>query len=444
MDQQMVDKLEAYIEGQVGVDGFNGTVLVSQSGRCLLSKGWGFANREHLALNHSETKFRIGSISKLFTAAGILLLQEQGKLSVNDKLNRFISDYPNGDKITIHHLLTHTSGIPNFTNFIEYRSISRLFSPPESTLTQFKTLPLDFDPGDRFFYSNSGYILLARIVELISEANFSDFLDNSIFKPLEMHNTGNDCYDTVLPHRASGYKVWGDYVHADFIDMSIMTGAGGLYSTVEDLFLWDKAFYSGAILSESSRKSMMTPHVLVNGTTSYGYGLNISNNVLFKNSLQTHKMIGLSGGIDGFMCEYQRFINDDLMIVVMSNVHPSQPAVILNDLARIVLGEYVPIVQKPQFISVDYTLYPIYSGRYSTSNKKFNPVITVEGGNLYISYEPWYKYELKPIKQLGNDRTSLFRTVGAAGELTFFHDEFGRVSKGEFNLFEKVINLLPD
>jgi CubicO group peptidase (beta-lactamase class C family) len=151
MEKQVIEKLEAYIGGQVSVDGFCGTILVVQSGKRLLSKGWGLANREHLVPNQIETKFRIGSVSKQFTAAAILLLHEQGKLSINDKLSRFITDYPNGDEITIHHLLTHTSGIPNFSNFPEYRSLTRVFSLPESTITHFKKLPLDFIPGERFF-----------------------------------------------------------------------------------------------------------------------------------------------------------------------------------------------------------------------------------------------------------------------------------------------------
>ncbi|MDQ8739373.1 serine hydrolase [Paenibacillus sp. LHD-38] len=373
MEKRVVDKLDAYIEGQVSVDGFCRTILVEQSGNRLLSKGWGLANREHLVPNQIETKFRIGSVSKQFTAAAFLLLQEQGKLSINDKLSRFINDYPNGDKITIHHLLTHTSGIPNFTNFPEYRSMARVFSPPELTITHFKHLPLDFNPGERFFYSNSGYIVLARIIELVTGECFSDFLDKSIFKPLGMYNTGTDNSVAVLLNRASGYKVWGNYVHADYLEMSIMTGAGGLYSTVEDLYLWDIAFYSDMLLSEKSRNLMMTPQVVVNGATNYGYGLNISNEVILENSLQTHKVIGLSGAVDGFMTEYQRFINEDLLIIVMSNVHPSQPAVILKDVARIVWGEEVAIPQSSKNIIVNHSPYDCFTGKYLSNNKKIYP-----------------------------------------------------------------------
>jgi CubicO group peptidase (beta-lactamase class C family) len=443
MGEGIIDKLESYIDGQVSVDGFCGTILATQSGKRIFCKGMGLANREHSVPNRTETKFRIGSVSKQFTATAILLLQEQNKLAVDDKLGKFISDYPNGDKITVHHLLTHTSGIPNFTNFSEYRSMARQFSPPESSIFHFKHLSLEFNPGERFFYSNSGYVVLARIVELVTGECFSEFLDKSIFQPLQMYNTGSDNYDTVLLNRASGYKVWGNYVHADFIDMSIMMGAGGLYSTVEDMYLWDNALYSDKLLSEKSRDLMMTPHVAVNGITSYGYGLNISNEIILKNSLQTHKVIGLSGAIDGFMTEYQRFINEDLMIIVMCNVHPSQPAVILKDMARIVLGQDVLIPQSPENIIVDHSLYHFFTGKYSSNNKKFNPTITVENSKLYIAYEPWYKYELRPIKIFQSCGTSLFRTIGAAGELEFFHDEVGRVVKGQFHLFNKTMNLTP-
>jgi len=441
MQKQIVDKLESYIEGQVSVDGFCGTILVEQSGNRLLSKGWGLANREHLIPNQIETKFRIGSVSKQFTAAAILLLQEHGKLSINDKLSKFIKDYPNGDKITIHHLLTHTSGIPNFTNFSEYRSMARISSPPESTIAHFKDLQLDFYPGERFSYSNSGYVVLARIMELVTGECFSNFLYKSIFRALGMYNTGTDNSDAVLLNRASGYKVWGDYVHADFIEMSIMMGAGGLYSTVEDMYLWDNALYSNKLLSEKSRDLMMTPHVAVNGITSYGYGLNISNEAILKNSSHTHKVIGLSGAIDGFMTEYQRYIKEELLIIVMSNVHPSQPAVILKDVARIVMGEEVPVPQSPKNIIVDHSLYDNFTGKYLSNNNNFNPIISVENSKLYIAYEPWYKYELRPIETYENPGTSLFRTVGAAGELEFFHDEVGRVVKGLFHLFNKTMNL---
>jgi CubicO group peptidase (beta-lactamase class C family) len=444
MGKGIIDKLESYIDAQESVDGFCGTILVSQSGKRLFSKAKGLANREHLVPNHTDTKFRIGSVSKQFTAAAILLLQEQNKLSVVDRVDKFISDYPNGNEITIHHLLTHTSGVPNFTNFSEYNSIARKFSPLESTILHFKHLSLEFNPGERFFYSNSGYVILARIVELVTGECFSNYLDKSIFRPLGMYNTGSDNYDTVLLYRATGYKVWGDYVHADFIDMSIMMGAGGLYSTVEDMYMWDDALYSDKLLSEKSRNLMMTPHAAVNGITSYGYGLNISNEVILKNSLQTHKVIGLSGAINGFMTEYQRFTNEDLLIIVMSNVHPSQPANILKDVARIILGEDVPIPQSPKNIIVDHFHYEFFAGKYLSNNKKFNPTITVENAKLYIAYEPWYKYELRPIKTIQSCDTSLFRTVGAAGELEFFHDEVGRVVKGLFHLFSKTMNLTPN
>ncbi len=401
------------------------------------------ANREHGVSNQAQTKFRIGSVSKPFTATAILLLHEQGRLSLDEPLSRFIPDYLNGDQITIHHLLTHTSGIPNFTHFPEYRSIVRHDSPPETTLSRFKHKRLDFQPGEKFFYSNSGYVVLARIIELVTGECFGDYLCDAIFKPLGMYNTGCDQYDMILPHRASGYKVWGDYVHADFIDMSIYAGAGNLYSTVEDLYLWDRSFHGGTLLSEISRDLMITPHVSVNRVTSYGYGLNINNENLITSSSRAYKLIGHSGGIDGFMTEYKTIIDEDLTIIAMCNVHPSQPAAILKDLARMVLGEEVPIPQTSSYVEMDTALYHAYIGSYSTDSKKFNPVITLEKTKLYIAYEPWYKYELKPIKTVYHERIMNFRTVGAAGKLKFVHDSGGSVVSGELRLFGKTLNLIP-
>lgn len=240
---------------------FMGSVLVAQNGKVLLDKGYGYANLEWQVANSPQSKFRLGSITKQFTAACILLLEERGKLSTDDPVKKYLSNAPAAwDKITIYNLLTHTSGIPNFTSFPDYQTSEGTPTTPEKLVERFLNKPLDFQPGEKFQYSNSNYILLGYLLEKISGQSYQNFLAANIFKPLGMNDSGYDSNSEIIPHRAAGYMPGPNgSVNASYIDMTIPFSAGALYSTTEDLLRWEEALFGGKVLNAASFKKMTTP-----------------------------------------------------------------------------------------------------------------------------------------------------------------------------------------
>ena len=224
---------------------FNGAALVAENGAVIFKKGYGDANMEWDLPNKPDTKFRLGSITKQFTAVLILQLMQEGKLSLDDPLNKHLPDYPTdvGGQVTIHHLLTHTSGIPSYTGLPDFfAEQSRDPYTPDELVEVFADLPLEFEPGSEWRYNNSGYFLLGAIIEKIEGTTYEESLQQRIFDPLGMHDSGYDHHDTILPNRAAGYERQGaGYRNAAYLDMSLPYAAGSLYSTVEDLALWDRA-----------------------------------------------------------------------------------------------------------------------------------------------------------------------------------------------------------
>ena len=216
---------------------FMGAVLVAQDGKVLLSRGYGHANLEWNIPNTPAIKFRLGSVTKQFTAAAILLLEERGRLSIDDPVKKHLPDAPAAwDPVTIRHLLTHTSGIPSFTGFPDYRSFKMFSTPAEKIVASFLDKPLEFQPGEKWNYSNSGYVLLGHLIERISGGTYEKFIQDSIFTPLAMADSGYDSNRTVIPRRAAGYSPSpAGPVNADFINMTVPHAAGALYSTTEDL-----------------------------------------------------------------------------------------------------------------------------------------------------------------------------------------------------------------
>jgi CubicO group peptidase (beta-lactamase class C family) len=236
--QEVTAKVDELVHAYEQKNQFMGSVLVAKSGRVFVKKGYGMANLEVGVPNSPKTKFRIGSITKQFTATAILQLAAAGKLSVDDKISKYIPDSPaTWNNITIHHLLTHTSGIFDYTHSPEYREGMRRTWTPLETLALVRNKPLDFEPGSKFSYSSSGYIALGYIVEKVSGEKYEDYLKKHIFDLLDMNDTGYDHEAAIIEHRAGGYTPvpGGKLQNAEYIDMSRPFAAGALYSTVEDL-----------------------------------------------------------------------------------------------------------------------------------------------------------------------------------------------------------------
>ena len=408
-NQEITSRADEYLSTLTKLERFSGSVLIARDGKVLLSKGYGMANLEHDVLNTPQTKFRTASLGKTFTSASVLMLQEQGKLKVEDPICKYVPDCPSAwQPITIHHLLTHTSGIPDLTAVPNFRKTATLPSTVLETIARFKNKPLEFNPGERYSYSNSGYILLGYIIEIVSGKSYAAFLRETIFTPLLMTDTGYDNYDLVLRHRASGYARRDEsLVNAPYIDMSIPFAAGGLYSTVENLYLWDQALYTQKLLSEKSLAGMFTP--LKGG---YGYGWHIDRQ--FDRNSVSH-----GGGINGFSTNLVRFPGDKICIIVLSNVEMTPVGPISRDLAAIVFGEKYQLPTMRVAIKVDPKIYDAYVGRYDRGGDRFL-TITREGDRL-MGEAVGRKSELFP-----ESETQFFLKV-ADTQVTFVKDEKGKI-----------------
>lgn len=353
-------KVDAYLKPYLDLNGFSGSILIAKGGRVLLSKGYGMANFELNVPNAPQTKFHLGSVSKTFTAAAIMILQERGQLNVHDPLSKYIPDYPNGDRITLHHLLTNTSGVPNVNNFPEYATQSKFPHTPSDLILMFKQKPLDFEPGTRgYTESNSNYNLLAYIIEKLSGQTYGEFLKQNIFEPLGLRDTNHDGDASVLiANKASGYVPVGatSVENAPYLDWSIKTGNGSIYSTVEDLLRWDRALYGEKILKKSSLQQMFTEQ--------YGW---------FYGKRLNRTVVRMNGRSPGFNSDFQRYVDDDVCIIVLANTYVPTASVIGSDLAKIVFGEpyEVPKLVKP--VQVDAKELALYAGRYQFGPDFFVP-----------------------------------------------------------------------
>jgi len=320
---KVFEKEDAYISSEATAHSFRGAVLVGIDGKIVFEKAYGLGDEEWSAPNTIHTKFRIASLAKQFTATCILLLQERGRLNVRDPISRYLPPLPPAwQAITIHQLLTHTSGIPNYTSSPEFAKLKRTGATPQQMVALVQDKPLDFKPGTNWSYSNTGYILLGMIVEKVSGQSYADFLKHNIFEPLGMRDSGYDRSVDILKERASGYNIIDSHlVNADFIDMSIPFSAGGIYSTVEDMYRWNEALAaSGKLPSPDSLKQMFTEYPeAVHEGQHYGYGVVISR-LKFGKLLYYH-----GGGVDGFSSSIQRYPVERVCIVILSNLESYKP-----------------------------------------------------------------------------------------------------------------------
>jgi CubicO group peptidase (beta-lactamase class C family) len=310
----VVTRIDSFLSQLADQDLFSGAVLVARDGEILVSEGYGMANHDWDIANTAETKFRIGSITKQFTAMGILLLQEAGKLAVQDPICNYIENCPEAwADVTIEHLLVHTSGIPSMTDFPDYAQFSIVRTSPEATIERFIDMPLDFQPGSEWYYSNSGYILLGYIIKEVSGQSYQAFLEDNIFEPFGLSNTGYDDDRRIIKNRAVGYE--NATRVASFIDMTVAYSAGGLYSTVGDLYAWMQALVNGEVVSQATLDAMWAASVPIPNAPDmqYGYGL-ISLNIA------DHASIGHNGSINGFNSTLNYFPDDKLTIIALSNM----------------------------------------------------------------------------------------------------------------------------
>ena len=340
--QSKVEQIHELLSTYEEYDKFNGSVLVSDQGKVIYKNGFGLANMEWNIPNQPNTKHRLGSITKQFTAMLILQLVAEGKLDLQTPITTYLPDYPkaNGDSITCHHLLAHTSGIPNYTSFPQFmEEISRDPYTPEEFVKMFADKELEFRPGEKFSYSNSGYFLLGVIIEKLTGKSYEQMLQEKIFTPLGMKDSGYDNHADILKNRATGYEKQGrDYVNSDYLDMTIPYAAGSMYSTVEDLYKWDQALYTTKLLPEEYMSMYFEPQISAWGNTHYAYGWVVGYTEI-GNSTDSIYAIGHGGGINGFNTNITRTTSDKSLVVLLTNtgVGPLGGAP-LNDITKAILA----------------------------------------------------------------------------------------------------------
>lgn len=351
-EQPNVAATRAAVQAYVEKNRFSGTVLVAKNGVPVFREGFGLANRELNVPNTSETVFRIGSITKQFTAAAIMQLAEAGKLSVEDPISKYYANAPAAwAKVTIRHLLSHRSGIGDYTslpNFFE--KLAAEDRTPEQIIEMTRDQPLAFEPGTKFAYDNSGYIVLGYVIEKVSGQTYADYVEQHIFKPLGMRDSGYEVSTAILPRRAAGYGFAdGKWTNATYIAMSLPYAAGSLYSTVDDLLAWEQALFSDKVVSAASRAAMTTDQ-----GDKYGFGLLIDD-------LGGHKNIWHNGGINGFSTHMVDFQDDGLTVIALANLESARSTRLATEIARIWLGLPAP---PPPATLAPVTVAPAVLDRY--------------------------------------------------------------------------------
>jgi CubicO group peptidase (beta-lactamase class C family) len=355
---------------------FMGSVLVARDRVVLFNKGYGSANLEWDIPNTPSTKFRLASITKGFTAASIMLLQERGKLKVEDLVKKYIPDAPAAwDKVTIFNLLTHTSGIPDYSKFPDFPLFSTFPTTTEQLVARFRDKPLDFEPGaeGKGNYTNSGYVLLGYLIEKISGQSYEQFVRENIFTPLGMKDSGYDSTNGVIPRLAAGYvPADGGPLHARFAHPSVWHAAAGVYSTTEDLLRWEQGLFGGKLLSSSSLEKMFTPF-------RFNYALG---HVV--HTVNGRKVIEHTGLFDGFTTVLAYYPESKVIIVVLGNLNGLEQE-IAGKLAALTFGETVQLNATPREIKLSRDILARYVGTYQVT-PNLNLVITLKDDQLMAQF----------------------------------------------------------
>ncbi len=403
-------RMDAVVRDDADKGAFMGAVLVARDDVVLFDKGYGSANLEWNIPNDGATKFRLGSVTKQFTAVAILLLQERGKLTLDAPVKTYLPDAPSAwDKVTVRHLLTHSAGIPNFTNFPDYGATKTLPATHDSLIARFRDKPLEFAPGEKFAYSNSGYVLLSAIVEKLSGQSYAAFVAENLFKPLGMADTGYDSHAMILPRRASGYAPGPKGpVNADYISMTIPQGAGGLYSTTRDLLKWQRGVYGGKLLKPTTVAAFRTPY-----KDGYALGVGIQ-------SAGGTTTIEHGGGIEGFNTSLAYDPDRKITVVVLGNLNGPSPGKLSKALMTLARGGTVTLATERKEITVAPDQLAQYEGVYELA-PSFAITMRVKDGKLMTQATGQQEFELFPESK---DRFFL-KVVDAQVEFT--RDASGKV-----------------
>ncbi|HEX5111689.1 MAG TPA: serine hydrolase [Saprospiraceae bacterium] len=373
-ESTLAASFDKIINEELALNGAGATVLVGRHGEIIYNKAFGLANVELNVPMKTDNVFRIGSITKQFTAIAILQLMEQGKLNLQDEITRFIPDYPmQGAKITIEHLLTHTSGIRDYTSLRDTVQRGKIDFTPEAMIDYFKNQPMRFEPGDRYEYSNSNYFLLGYIIEKITGNTYQQYLVKNIFKPLDMHDSYVGKDTMIIKNRAAGYSMGGVQIeNAAILSMTHPYAAGAILSTTKDLFKWNEAVQSYKLVKKETLEKALTRYKLNNGKEiNYGYGFRLG-------FIQESPSIWHGGRINGFITTAMCLTHEEVFVVILSNCDCNDVDRVSAKLAALAIGK--PYDYKE--IEVPNSILQRYAGVYE--NEAGDPfVISVENGQLF-------------------------------------------------------------
>lgn len=376
--QSLEKDLDAIFEAAYGGDHPGAVVLIARDGEAIYRKGFGLANLEMGVPMKPENVMMLASMTKQFTAVAILMLMEEGKLSLQDPLSKYIPDYPNGENITIHHLLTHTSGIKDVFKVSGLPPKALDISPSE-IIAVFRDEPVDFLPGDNLQYNNSGFILLGYIIEELSEMPYEDFIEKKIFQPLKMKNSRYGNNEEVIPNRVNGYypdPPSNGYKNSPSVSMTLPYAAGALLSTVDDMLLWNQAMRNNILISEKSKQLAFTPTTLNNGeTTLYGYGWRVEK--LYDSPVLEH-----GGNLMGFKTSGIYLPEENIYTIVLSNNLSVNPTSVGFEATATVLGK--PKNQKP--VPIAENIMKQWTGAYAFEDGAIR-MVTYKDNSLYSQIE---------------------------------------------------------
>lgn len=356
------------------------TALVYKDGKVLYRNAVGLANLELGVAMKPENVIEIGSITKQFTAVAILMLVEQGKLSVDDEITEFMPDYPtNGKKITVHNLLNHTSGIKSYTSMQSFMSLARQDMTPTELIGHFKNEPMDFDPGEKWMYNNSGYIILGHIIEVVSEKSYAEFIAENIFIPLGMKSSYYGSMTELIPNRATGYSPdENGWRNANYLSLTLPYAAGSLMSTVDDMLVWHKAIHNNTLITSESKIKAFTNTKLNNGDpTNYGYGWMMSD-------VNGTSSIEHGGGIFGYTTSGIYIATENIYVIVLTNRDGSSPDRVAAKIAAYALGK--PYLDSSDEVSLTNKQLKKWVGNYEFDDEVYRS-ITFEDGKLFSQRE---------------------------------------------------------
>lgn len=388
--QSLESKIDHLLSKNFNPNSTGISVLVAKEGKPIYQKAYGLANLELEVLMTPNHVFEIGSITKQFTAISILMLEEQGKLSLDDDITKYIPDYPtHGNSITIHHLLNHTSGIKSYTSIRRFRSLIKTDLSPKEIIDAFKNEPANFNPGDEYSYSNSGYIILGYIIEKITNQSYETFIQKNIFDIIDMSSSYYGSKTKIIKNRVNGYKKSGKtFANADYLSMTIPYAAGSLMSTTGDLLKWQNALNNNTLISKESFQKAANGSKLNNGThIPYGYGLH-------RKKINGSESIEHGGSIFGFKSMGIYLPEEKIFVSALSNCGCKSPTLLTKKIAALAIGKPIPEIEDS--IHLNEEALQKWTGTYMFDKNTIRH-ITTKANKIFNQTEGKSKKRLYPL-----------------------------------------------